>query len=185
MQYTTNSPLKSRSHLPRRLLSLRLNSQPLTVEMENIFRIAFWTIALSWMVLAVPITHSDVIKPEALLRQNVFCPANMSFYTPSMNNHCMKASLQCVISGLTAMIPEHTTMIPELTTKDRCEDDKAKIEQVLDDLENYKDRLPTPSNATACVCAAGASWNDFLGNLTSLLQMYNTMQRTAGDATKG
>ena len=39
------------------------------------------------------------------------------------------------------MIPEHTTMIPELTTKDRCEDDKAKIEQVLDDLENYKDRV--------------------------------------------
>ncbi|CAL8269079.1 unnamed protein product [Boreogadus saida] len=118
------------------------------------------------MVLAGPIIPSDVTYPEPLLRQNVFC------------DHCMKASLQCVISGLKTAAG---------VDRCHCQDDCAKIEQVLDDLWNYKESLPTPSNATACVCEAGPSapWDDFLGNLTSLLQMYASKQLTAGDATKG
>ncbi|CAL8303557.1 unnamed protein product [Arctogadus glacialis] len=121
--------------------------------------IAFWTIALSWMVLAGRIIHSDVTCPEPLLRQNVFC------------EHCMNASLQCVISGLR-------------TAEDWCQDNNAKIELILDGLPGYTASQPTPSNATACVCEAGPSapWDDFLGYLTSLLQKYATMQLTAGDA---
>ncbi|CAL8261911.1 unnamed protein product [Lota lota] len=84
---------------------------------------------------------------------------------------CLVAALECVIKEL-------------WTAKSECEDEGFNIDLITGNLDSYVKGLHSVNsrlNSTECVCEKWpvAPWKDFLTNMTSLLQMYATVIKSA------